>query len=125
MPAPRVPVATDFIVGWIGRNVRPYLLVDYDGPEAAVSDLIDKCLGAADVFGISAADVEAATSYRPVEWIWAALLAEWQETARSESATHASALLALYCGIQFPSTRGTAGLPSLLLARTRLSGSTR
>jgi hypothetical protein len=96
MPTPQVPVATEFIVGWIGRNVRPYLLVDYDSPEAAISDLIDKSLGAADIFGISAADVEAATGYHPIEWIWAPLLAEWQETARSEPAAHTWAFLAVW-----------------------------
>jgi hypothetical protein len=88
MPQLRVSIAAEFITGWIGRNVR----ADPDLEEAglALGDLIAQCFDAAQFYGISVVEIEAATGREVTDLIQAAFLARWNPEAGENGSRRAS-----------------------------------
>ena len=84
----RDTLAAGFITGWIGRNVR----VDPDLEEAglALGALIEQCFDAAQFYGISVAEIEAATGREVTDLIQSAFLARWNPEGGENGARRAS-----------------------------------
>jgi hypothetical protein len=65
----------NFITDWIDRNVRSHPFPD--DLHAALSELVEQCLSAAVVAGISPEEIESATGCKAVDLIRATFLARW------------------------------------------------
>ena len=65
----------DFIADWIDRNVRSHPFPE--DMNAAISELVEQCLSAAMVAGISAEDIESAAGCKAADLILATFLARW------------------------------------------------
>ena len=65
----------NFITDWVDQNVRPHPFPE--DMNAAISELVEQCLGAAMAAGISAEDIESQTGCKAEDLILATFLARW------------------------------------------------
>jgi hypothetical protein len=68
-------IGAQFMTDWIDINVRPHPFPEDLG--FAITQLVEQCISAALVVGISAADIEAETGCHPADLILSAFLARW------------------------------------------------